>query len=331
MGFSFFKKDADSKSNTRTTDDQQTKGKGLLNSLKKGLAKTHDILTIRIDDLILGKKEIDDTLIEELEEILITSDLGVKTAHTLIEQVQAMVKRGEADKPERVKQYLKKSIYEKLLTVENNIAISQFHPFLIMVIGVNGTGKTTTIAKMANHYKSQGKKVLLVAADTFRAAAIEQLEIWGNRIDCEIIKQDSGADPSAVVYDSIKAAHKRNSDVVIVDTAGRMHTKVNLMEELKKIERVTAREYPGAPHETLLVIDATTGQNALSQAKLFAEALKVTGIVLTKLDGTSKGGIIITIADQLKLPIRFVGIGEGFEDLKPFKAREFVDALLNEV
>lgn len=330
MGFSLFKKDADSKNNTQN-DDQQKVGKGLLQSLKKGLAKTHDILTIRIDDLILGKKEIDDVLIEDLEEILITSDLGVKTAHTLIEQVQEMVKRGEADKPELVKQYLKQSIYDKLLKAENNITISNNKPFVIMVIGVNGTGKTTTIAKMANHYKVQGKKVLLVAADTFRAAAIEQLEIWSKRTDCELIKQESGADPSAVVYDSLKAAHKRNADVVIVDTAGRMHTKVNLMEELKKIHRVTAREYPGAPHETLLVIDATTGQNALSQAKLFAEALKVTGIVLTKLDGTSKGGIIITIADELNLPIRFIGIGEGFDDLKPFGAREFVDALFNEV
>ena len=329
MSFSLFKKETDTQTNT-STDDQQQKGKGFLQSLKKGLARTHDILTIRIDDLILGKKEIDDTLIEELEEILITSDLGVKTAHTLIEQVQAMVKRGEADKPELVKKYLKESIYDKLLTVENKMAISSAHPFIIMVIGVNGTGKTTTIAKMANHYKAQGKKVLLVAADTFRAAAIEQLEIWSKRIDCEIIKQASGADPSAVVFDSINAAHKRNVDVVIVDTAGRMHTKVNLMEELKKIHRVTAREYPGAPHETLLVIDATNGQNALSQARLFAEALKVTGIVLTKLDGTSKGGIIITIADELKLPIRFIGIGEGFDDLKPFTARQFVDALFNE-
>jgi len=330
MGFSLFKKDTKNKPATQT-DEKQTRGKGLLKSLKKGLAKTHEILTIRIDDLILGKKEIDDNLIEELEEILITSDLGVKTAHTLIEQVQAMVKRGEADNPELVKKYLKDSIYQKLVTVENSMSISSNSPFVIIVIGVNGTGKTTTIAKMANNYASQGKKVLLVAADTFRAAAIEQLEIWSKRIDCEIIKQDSGADPSAVVYDAIKAAQTRNSDIVIIDTAGRMHTKVNLMEELKKIYRVTAREYPGAPHETLLVIDATTGQNALSQAKLFAEALEVSGIVLTKLDGTSKGGIIITIADELKIPIRFIGIGESFDDLKPFKAQDFVDALFNEV
>jgi fused signal recognition particle receptor len=330
MAFSLFKKNTDSKQNDPTEDKHQ-KTKGFIHSLKKGLSKTHDLLTIRIDDLILGKKEIDNALMEELEEILITSDLGVKTAHALMEQVQAMVKRGEADKPELVKHYLKESIYEKLLTVEKNINISETKPFVIMVIGVNGTGKTTTIAKMANHYRSLGNKVLLVAADTFRAAAIEQLEIWSKRIGCEIIKQESGADPSAVVYDSINASRKRNFDLVIVDTAGRMHTKVNLMEELKKLNRVTAKKYPGAPHETLLVIDATTGQNALSQAKLFAEALKVTGIVLTKLDGTSKGGIIITIADELNVPIRFIGIGEGFDDLKPFGAREFVDALFNEV
>jgi fused signal recognition particle receptor len=242
-----------------------------------------------------------------------------------------MVKRGEAENPEVVKKYLKKSVYDKLATVEYNLSITNEKPFVVMVIGVNGTGKTTTIAKMANHYKSLGKKVLLVAADTFRAAAIEQLEVWSKRIDCELIKQDSGSDPSAVVYDAIKAAQKRGSDIVIIDTAGRMHTQVNLMEELKKIYRVTGREYPGAPHETLLVIDATTGQNALSQAKLFAEALEVSGIALTKLDGTSKGGIIITIADELNIPIRFIGIGESFDDLKPFKAREFVDALFNEV
>ena len=330
MGFSLFRKDSNNKSAAQA-DKDQTEGKGLLKSLKRGLAKTHEILTIRIDDLILGMKEIDDSLTEELEEILITSDLGVKTAHALIDQVRTMVKRGEAENPEVVKKYLKESVYDKLLTAQYKSSFINAHPFVVMVIGVNGTGKTTTIAKMANHYKSQGKKVLLVAADTFRAAAIEQLEVWSQRIDCELIRQASGADPSAVVYDALKAAQKRGSDIVIIDTAGRMHTKVNLMEELKKIYRVTGREYPGAPHETLLVIDATTGQNALSQAKLFSEALDVSGIVLTKLDGTSKGGIIITIADELNIPIRFIGIGESFDDLKPFKAQEFVDALFNEV
>jgi fused signal recognition particle receptor len=330
MDFSLFNKNTKNQPLSQK-DQDQSEGKSLFKSLKRGLAKTHDILTIRIDDLILGKKEIDQDLINNLEEILITSDLGVNTAHKLIQEVQEKVKRGEADKPEVVKRYLKESIYTILETSEKKGTISKPNPFVIMVIGVNGTGKTTTIAKMAYHYISLGKKVLLVAADTFRAAAIEQLDVWSKRIKCDIIKQDSGSDPSAVVFDALKTAQKRGADIVIIDTAGRMHTKVNLMEELKKIYRVTSREYPGAPHETLLVIDATTGQNALSQAKLFGEALDVSAIALTKLDGTSKGGIIIAIADELKIPISYIGIGEHFEDLKPFHAQEFVDALFDEL
>jgi fused signal recognition particle receptor len=310
---------------------EQPEGKTLLGSLKRGLAKTHQILALRVDDLLLGKKEIDHDLIEELEEILISSDLGVKTAHKLIEQVQAKVKRGEAERPHLVKKYLKECIYSLLVNSEYPLSISEESPFVILVIGVNGTGKTTTIAKMANHYKSLGKKVLLVAADTFRAAAIEQLEVWSKRTDCAFIKQGAGSDPSAVAFDALKTSEKRGMDVMIIDTAGRMHTKASLMEELKKIKRVVGREHPGAPHETLLVIDATTGQNALSQAKLFHEALDITGIALTKLDGTSKGGIIIAIADTFNIPIRYIGIGEHFDDLKHFKAREFVDALFNEV
>jgi fused signal recognition particle receptor len=196
-----------------------------------------------------------------------------------------------------------------------------------MVIGVNGTGKTTTIGKMAQKFKAQGKSVLLVAADTFRAAAIEQLEIWGQRASCEVIKQKSGSDPSAVVFDALKAAKSRNSDIMIVDTAGRLHTKINLMEELKKVKRIVDREAPGAPHEILLVLDATTGQNAISQAKMFNQALGVTGIVLTKLDGTAKGGILIAISDELKIPLRYIGIGEKVDDLREFNARDFVEAL----
>jgi fused signal recognition particle receptor len=330
MGFSLFNKNTKNQPLSQK-DRDHPEGKNFLKSLKRGLAKTHDILTIRIDDLILGKKEIDQDLINDLEEILITSDLGVKTSHKLIEEVQEKVKRGEAEKPEVVKRYLKESIYTMLATNEKEVTNSNSSPFVIMVIGVNGTGKTTTIAKMAYHYTSLGKKVLLVAADTFRAAAIEQLDVWSKRIKCDIIKQDSGSDPSAVVFDALKTAQKRGADIVIIDTAGRMHTKVNLMEELKKIHRVTSREYPGAPHETLLVIDATTGQNALSQAKLFGEALDVSAIALTKLDGTSKGGIIIAIADELNIPISYIGIGEHFEDLKPFHAQEFVDALFDEL
>ena len=308
---------------------EQSKRKGFIESLNRGLAKTHEILTIRIDDLILGKKEIDHDFIEELEEILISSDLGVKTSHKLIEQVQAKVKRGEADKPELVKRYLKECIYTLLVESEHPLSPSGEPPFVIMVIGINGTGKTTTIAKMAHHYTSAGKKVLLVAADTFRAAAIEQLEVWSKRVECAFIKQSAGSDPSAVVYDALHSSKKRGIDIVIIDTAGRMHTKTNLMEELKKIKRVTSREHPGAPHETLLVIDATTGQNSLSQVQLFQEAIDITGIALTKLDGTSKGGIIIAISDEFTIPLRYIGTGESFDDLKQFKAREFVDALLD--
>jgi len=330
MGFSLFNKNT--KNQPLSQDDQaQPEGKSLLKSLKRGLAKTHDILTMRIDDLILGKKEIDQDFIDDLEEILITSDLGVNTSHKIIQKVQEKVKRGEGDKPSAIKRYLKESVYTILETIEKNETITTNSPYVIMVIGVNGTGKTTTIAKLAHRYTALKKKVLLVAADTFRAAAIEQLDVWSKRITCDIIKQDSGSDPSAVVFDALKTAHKRASDIVIIDTAGRMHTKVNLMEELKKIYRVTGREYPGAPHETLLVIDATTGQNALSQAKLFGEALDVSAIALTKLDGTSKGGIVIAIADQLHIPISYIGIGEQVEDLKPFHARAFVDALFDEL
>jgi fused signal recognition particle receptor len=330
MGFTLFNKNTQKQLLTENEQDHP-EGKSLLKSLKRGLAKTHDILTMRIDDLILGKKEIDHDFLNDLEEILITSDLGVNTSQKLIQEVQEKVKRGEADKPTVIKRYLKESIYTILETIQKKETISSSSPYVIMVIGVNGTGKTTTIAKMAYHYSSLKKKVLLVAADTFRAAAIEQLDVWSKRIQCDIIKQDSGSDPSAVVFDALKTAQKRGTDIVIIDTAGRMHTKVNLMEELKKIHRVTSREYPGAPHETLLVIDATTGQNALSQAKLFGEALDVSAIALTKLDGTSKGGIIIAIADQLKIPISYIGIGEQFEDLKPFHAQEFVDALFDEL
>ena len=330
MNLSLFKK-KQNKSTDQNGNKGQQEGKGLLKSLKKGLAKTHEILTLRIDDLILGKKEIDLELIEELEEILITSDLGVNTTHKLMEQVQEKVKRGEAERPELVKKYLKESIYILLLNSEKPLIFPDETPFVIMVIGVNGTGKTTTIAKMAHHYTSLGKNVLLVAADTFRAAAIEQLEIWSKRAGCAFIKQDSGSDPSAVVYDALKTSQRRGIDIVIIDTAGRMHTKVNLMEELKKINRVAGRELKGAPHETLLVIDATTGQNALSQATLFQEAIDITGIALTKLDGTSKGGIIVAISDKFNIPIRYIGIGESFDDLKQFKAKEYVDALFNEV
>lgn len=331
MRLSLFKKNDDTGGRQPAERENTGTGGALLANLKKGLAKTRSILTLRIDDLILGKKEIDRDFMDQLEEILITADLSVGTSHKLIEQVQSRIKRGEAENPALVKQYLKESIHSILANCEKPLAITDAKPFVIMVAGINGTGKTTTIAKMAHHYATLGKKVLLVAADTFRAAAIEQLELWSTRTKADFVKQNAGADPSAVVHDALNAARNRDSDMVIIDTAGRMHTKTNLMEEIKKIQRVAARACPGAPHQTLLVIDATSGLNALSQARLFHESLTVSGIILTKLDGTSKGGIIVAIADELAIPIPYIGMGEGFADLKPFRSREFVDALFNEV
>ncbi len=301
--------------------------KGFFQRLKQGLFKTHQGLVSKIDQLIAGKKKIDDDLLAELEEILITSDIGVKTTQELLHNVAVKVQRKELEDAELLKKNLQEQMLHILSQQENPLNLSATRPFVIMVIGVNGTGKTTTIGKMAQKFKAQGKSVLLVAADTFRAAAIEQLEIWGQRAGCDVIKQKSGSDPSAVVFDGLKAAKSRGIDVVIVDTAGRLHTKVNLMEELKKVKRIMGREIPGAPHEILLVLDATTGQNSISQAKMFNQAVGVTGIALTKLDGTAKGGILIAISDELKIPLRYIGIGEKLDDLREFNARDFVEAL----
>jgi len=300
-----------------------------LEKLKAGLSKTHQGFAEKIDQLILGKKSIDQDLLDELEGLLFSADLGVRTSSQLIEGVQKGLKRGELDEPEKVKDFIKQEIFQILKSGENPLSIdfSQTKPFLFMVVGVNGVGKTTTIAKIAYQYSSQGKKVLIGAADTFRAAAVEQLEVWAKRVGADLIKQSRGSDPSAVAFDSIHAAKARNIDLVFIDTAGRLHTKVNLMEELKKVKRIIARECPGAPHEVLLVLDATTGQNAISQAKLFNEAIGVTGIAITKLDGTAKGGIIVGITDELKIPIRYIGVGEGMDDLREFNASEFVQAL----
>jgi fused signal recognition particle receptor len=301
--------------------------KGFFQRLKQGLFKTHQGLVSKIDQLIAGKKKIDDDLLAELEEILITSDIGVKTTQELLHNVAVKVQRKELEDADLLKKNLQEQMLYILSQQENPLNLSTARPFVIMVIGVNGTGKTTTIGKMAQKFKAQGKSVLLVAADTFRAAAIEQLEIWGQRAGCDVIKQKSGSDPSAVVFDGLKAAKSRGMDVVIVDTAGRLHTKVNLMEELKKVKRIMGREIPGAPHEILLVLDATTGQNSISQAKMFNQAVGVTGIALTKLDGTAKGGILIAISDELKIPLRYIGIGEKLDDLREFNARDFVEAL----
>lgn len=295
--------------------------------LKQGLQKTKDGLVGRIDTLVLGKKEIDADTLEELEEILITSDMGVKTTLELVRTLEQRLKRNDLKDGAALRAALKEEILQRLELHHAQLNPSTRHPFVILVIGVNGVGKTTTIGKLASRFTSEGKKVLLAAADTFRAAAAEQLVAWGERAGVDVIRHKEGADPSAVVFDACKAALARDVDILIVDTAGRLHTKVNLMEEMKKIRRVIDREIPGAPHETLLVVDAATGQNAISQARLFKEAAGVSGIALTKLDGTAKGGIVVAVSHEFALPVRYIGVGESIEDLRDFDPREFTDAL----
>jgi fused signal recognition particle receptor len=303
---------------------------GFFKKLRDGLSKTRGGFSNKLDDLILGKKEITDDLLDELEEILFTSDIGVQTTQELIESVREKVTRKALKDPLKMKVALKDHILS-LLEIEEvePKRPGKVEPLIIMVVGVNGVGKTTTIGKIANSYKEKGQRVVLVAADTFRAAAIEQLSIWGDRVGAEVIKQATGADPSAVVYDGISAALSRKADVALIDTAGRLHTKTNLMAELEKIYRVAGKRLSGAPHEVWLVLDATTGQNAISQAEMFNNMLGVTGIILTKLDGTAKGGIVIGISHQLKIPIKYIGIGEKMDDLRPFKAAEFVNAIFD--
>jgi len=304
--------------------------KGFFEKLKIGLAKTRNLLVKNVDDIILGEKVIDQKLYDELEEILIMADVGPAFTCELIEKIKEQVKRKELDRPELLKKVLRETITDILTRNEAPLHIPRNQLFTIMVVGVNGTGKTTTIGKLAHRFKEQGMPVMMAAADTFRAAAIEQLEIWSRRVNVPLIKQKIDSDPSAVVFDAIHAAKSGRADVIIIDTAGRLHTKVNLMEELKKMKRIMARELPGAPHEILLVLDATTGQNAVAQAKMFQDEIGVTGIVITKLDGTAKGGVIIRIARDLNIPIRYIGIGEGLDDLREFKSREFVDALFEQ-
>jgi fused signal recognition particle receptor len=302
---------------------------GFFERLKKGLSKTHDGFVGQIDRLISGKKEIEEELLEELEEILITADLGTEVTYRLINNLHQRVGRSELDDPQRIKEVIKDSFLTILKAVERPLDIdcSGGNPFVIMVVGVNGVGKTTTIGKMAGKYHSDGQKILFAASDTFRPAAVEQLEVWAKRIGVNMVKQSRGSDPSAVAFDAIEAAKARALDILFIDTAGRLHTKENLMEELKKIKRVVGRQCPGAPHEILLILDATTGQNAIAQTRLFNEALEITGITLTKLDGTAKGGIIIGITESFQIPIRYIGVGEKTDDLREFNAEEFVAVL----
>ena len=302
---------------------------GFFDKLKRGLNKTRENFTNKIEKLVIGYADIDEDLLDELEETLIMADVGVKTTEKLMDSVRKGIKKKEINTPEDLKPFLAARINEILTAGEDadktNMAVEG--PTVLLVIGVNGAGKTTTIGKLAAYYKAEGKSVLLAAADTFRAAAIDQLEVWGQRTGVPVIKHEEGSDPAAVAFDAVKAAKARNVDVLIVDTAGRLQTKSNLMQELEKINRVIGREIKGAPHETLLVLDATTGQNALSQAELFTKAAPITGVVLTKLDGTAKGGVVIGIKDSLKMPVKWIGVGEGVDDLRPFVAEDFSNAL----
>jgi len=301
--------------------------KGFFDRLKSGLAKTRKLLLTDVDDILLGSKEIDQALFDELEEALIVADVGPAFTAELIESLKEKVKRKELASPEVLKKVLRETMREILLRNEAPLPIPTDKIYTIMVIGVNGTGKTTTIGKLARNLKEEGRAVTLVAADTFRAAAIEQLEVWAKLVNVPLIRQAANADPAAVVFDAIRAAKAGPPGVVIIDTACRLHTKVNLMEELKKMKRIMGRELPGAPHEVLLVLDATTGQNAIAQAKMFKDEIGVTGLVLTKLDGTSKGGVVVRIAKELGIPLRYIGVGEQLDDLRPFRAEEFVEAL----
>jgi fused signal recognition particle receptor len=296
--------------------------------LKDGLTKSRETWVQKIGS-IFQNREWDEQSLEEMEENLLTADLGVKATQKLMETLRGLTPSGSEDLARDMSSQLQQAMVKLLQdsAAAPRVEALSVRPWVVLFLGVNGVGKTTTIGKLAAQYKADGKKVLLVAGDTFRAAAVEQLEAWGRRAGAELIKHRAGADPSAVVYDGMQAAKSRGIDVLLIDTAGRLHTKVHLVEELKKIRRVIAREQPGAPHETLLVLDATTGQNGLQQAKIFKEATDIDGIVLTKLDGTAKGGVIISIQEELGVSVRYIGVGEDVEDLQPFEAERFVEAL----
>ncbi len=303
-------------------------GQGLFGRLKSRLARTRSNLTDGLANLILGRKTIDDELLEDLETLLLTADVGVEATTRIIDELTARVRRNELSDPAALTRVLKEQLLEVLEKCDQPVAqASAGKPQAILMVGVNGAGKTTTIGKLAKRLQDEGQSVMLAAGDTFRAAAVEQLQSWGERNAIPVVAQHTGADSASVIFDALQAATARGTDVVIGDTAGRLHTKANLMEELAKIRRVMKKIDPEAPHEIMLVVDATTGQNALNQAVQFHESVGLTGITLTKLDGTAKGGIVFAIAERLGLPIRFIGVGEAIEDLRPFDPREFVDAL----
>ncbi len=303
-------------------------------SLDKGLAKTRESVFTKLSRVLAGKSKVDDDVLDNLEEVLISSDVGVETTLRIIERIEKRVARDKYVGSDELNRILREEIVA-LLEDNNTADVSDFdlpprnEPYVIMVVGVNGVGKTTTIGKLAWNFKQAGKKVVLGAADTFRAAAIDQLEIWAGRVDVPIIKQKMGADPASVAFDTLKSAKASDADVVIIDTAGRLHNKVNLMNELTKIRNVMQKVIPGAPHEVLLILDGSTGQNAFEQAKQFTKATEVTALALTKLDGTAKGGVVIGISDQFRIPVKYIGIGEKMSDLQLFNRREFVNSLFS--
>jgi fused signal recognition particle receptor len=309
-------------------DNENEPKSGFFARLKSGLTKTRSSLAGGFDNIVHGKAKVGPELLEELEETLLIADVGMQTTSFILDDLKREVSQNRVRENKEVLEQLKQRMTHVLSQNQKALAFSEHQPFVILVVGVNGSGKTTTIGKLARHWKQEGKKVLLAAGDTFRAAAIDQLQVWAERSDISCISQKSGADPSAVAYDAVQAGLAREMDLVIIDTAGRLQTNTNLMEELKKIKRVIGKVLPGAPHETLLVLDATIGQNSISQARLFNEALTVDGLVMTKLDGTAKGGVLFNITDDLKLPIRFVGVGEKPEDLQEFNPETFVEALI---
>jgi fused signal recognition particle receptor len=300
--------------------------RGMFRRLRERLGRTREALSGGLDRLFRGRKVVDAELLEELEELLITADIGVETSLFLIQALEDKLRRRELGDVERLKAALQTEMVGLLTSPAQPDRSAR--PWVVLVVGINGVGKTTTIAKLAHRERHQGRTPLLVAADTFRAAAVEQLEIWGERLGAAVVKQKTGADPAAVVFDGLAAGLARGADTVYVDTAGRLHTKVNLMEELKKIHRTAAKKIPGAPHEVLLILDATTGQNALNQARLFHEAVGVTGLILTKMDGTAKGGVALAVVHETGIPLRYIGVGEAMEDLRPFDAEGFVEAIL---
>ena len=300
---------------------------GFFDRLKAGLEKTREKFTSKIEKLVMGYADIDENFLEELEETLIMADIGIETAEKLMKSVRGGIKAKEINSPEDLKPFLSREIARILDEYDATVKYAADGPTVFLMVGVNGAGKTTTIGKLAAYYKERGKSVMLAAGDTFRAAAIDQLKVWAKRSNSQFIQHEEGSDPAAVAFDALKAAKARKTDILIIDTAGRLQTKSNLMEELKKIHRVIGREIPNAPHETLLALDATTGQNAISQAKLFSAATPVTGLILTKLDGTGKGGVAIGLVSDMKIPVKWIGVGEKVEDLRPFNAKEFAEAL----